>query len=579
MTSPHLHDIDAVIDAAAVLNRGLSRATVAEIERVIQQKARSYQDDLDHDEWLFSEAIDLIRQRNWPSAITAEAIAAAIEVDAGAAGVDKWSFSAATTLISSRQWPTTPTEAALIAERDRALATSPTPASARSSHPLIWRKRLDQEAWNSDDGRWRVAKIRGGYELSLALLATFDPPVLVTSPTDVAAFDTAAFLTDTIDSGGFDALRSLVTYWQNAYDAAHLAAKDARAGEDSAHATLAAVRSRAADAWKTLCAVPTGLDADRVIDIAKRDIGLITEALGDPGQVPAIRCAHCDNVVTEQTDGTWFAEEGSITLCAPNLPHEPTPSRHEVFVAEDGQNSIRLTREAAEESYRNSIRLQRLELDAYKQSHNVLEDENIALRAERDYLAAELESARSTINASSRQIEELQGERDTALAKNSATASDMRHRAAYAKQLAESGMDPEWAEKYKTLSGIFDTCATILDPTVTSGVLSNECTCTFVNGPTCLYVYDPRCPVLAVIATPSADTAPVDEFSFPFYKTTLVIWSDYNPAGFSIQELGRDADGGGSIATIDVRGPANPDTDPSFAGAEDFFEYTPRTQR
>ena len=73
----------------------------------------------------------------------------------------------------------------------------------------------------------------------------------------------------------------------------------------------------------------------------------------------------------------------------------------------------------------------------------------------------------------------------------------------------------------------------------------------------------------------TSETTPPPEY--PFYKTTIVIWSDYNPDGISLSELGRDADGGGAIATSIVRLLASPDTDPSFAGAEDFFEYYPES--
>jgi hypothetical protein len=517
MTSPHLHDIDAVIGAAAVLNRGLAIATVSEITRAIKLRADDTADTVTFDEWSFSDAIALVRDATWPAGLTASAIAAAFEAAANKANPDpdKWSFSAAIELVATRTWPATPTEAALLDELSH-LSESPAPK------PLLWHRRLGpEEIWNSDDNRWRVTKQDAGYALALALLATFDPPVLATLPSPEDAFDVAARLTDTIDSAGFDQLRELITYWQNAYDAAHLSAKDARAGEDSARATLAAVRSCTAHA---------------------------SRALGD---MP-----------------------GPLDLAQP---------RHEIFVDSDGQNSIRLTREALEESHSNSFRLWRQELDAYKQATDELQDENISLRAERDYLATELESARSTVtsltSASARSLEELRGERDAALAKNSATASDMRHRGAYAKKLAESGMDPEWADKYKTLSGIFDTCAVILDPDPTSEASPSGCICIFIKDLGDLYVYDPRCPVHADIAASNTDPDSTDEFSYPFYKTTIVIWSDYNPAGFSIQELGRDADGGGSIAVHDTRGPANPDTDPSFAGAEDFFEYTPKSQR
>jgi hypothetical protein len=577
MTTPHLHDIDAVIGAAEVLNRGLATATVSEITRAIKLRADDSADSVTFDEWSFSDAIALVRVATWPASLTAAAIAAAFETAAAANKAnpdpDKWSFSAAVELVASRSWPTTSTEAALMA------AVTPEPST-----PLFWHKRASaEEIWNSDDGRWRVTGTDAGYTLAAAYLATFDPPVLATLPRDVDAFDTAALLTRVIDSEGFDALRSLVTYWQNAYDAQHLSRKDARAESDHARAVLVAVRTRTDHASRVLGDMPGPLDATQVADIAKHHLRLIIEALDGDAQVQAVRCVHCGNEVTEQTDGTWFALDGSITLCAPNLPHEPVPPRHEVFIDSDGQNSIRLTRAALEESHSNSFRLWRQELDAYKQATDELQDENISLRAERDYLAAELESARATITSltdtSTRQIEDLQSERDAALAKNSVTAEEFDHRSAYAKKLAESGMDPEWADKYKTLSTIFDTCAEILraDSPANS---PDGCLCVFIKGLRDLYVYDPGCPVHADITAQSIDSdLPTDEFSYPFYKTTIVIWSDYNPAGFSIQELGRDADGGGSIATSDVRGPANPDVDPTFAGAEDFFEYTPKSQR
>jgi hypothetical protein len=389
MTTAHLHDIDALLDAAAVLNRGLSLATVSNILHAIETESENFSGDSDCDTWSFSEAVGLISRNTWPSAVTANAINKAFQLAAAQASQnpdpDAWSYGAALALVGSRTWPTTSSEAALI---DALGHTRSSPAPTQ----LLWRKRLDQEAWNSDDGRWRVTQTDAGYELSLALLATFDPPVFATLPGPVDAFDVAALLTDTIDSKGFDALRDLVTYWQNAYDAQHLSLKDARAEADDA------------------------------------------------------------------------------------------------------------------------------------------------------------------------------GSRITA------TANDMRHRAAYAKKLADSGMDPEWAEKYKTLSGIFETCATILDPGNTTVTAPNGCLCVNIAALGGLYVYDPQCQVHADITT--QNTGPKE--SYPFYKTTIVIWSDYNPAGYSIQELGRDADGGGSIATIDLRGPANPDIDPSFAGAEDFFEYTPK---
>lgn len=56
------------------------------------------------------------------------------------------------------------------------------------------------------------------------------------------------------------------------------------------------------------------------------------------------------------------------------------------------------------------------------------------------------------------------------------------------------------------------------------------------------------------------------------FKTTLVIWSDFDPATRELADLAREATDGAAICTsmksVRVEAPAG---DPEFAGASEFF--------
>lgn len=60
-----------------------------------------------------------------------------------------------------------------------------------------------------------------------------------------------------------------------------------------------------------------------------------------------------------------------------------------------------------------------------------------------------------------------------------------------------------------------------------------------------------------------------------FYKTVAVIWSDEDPSGMGLSDLAREAKVGGAICTLHRMAAADPAIDPSYVGAEEFFDYFP----
>lgn len=291
-------------------------------------------------------------------------------------------------------------------------------ASPSADKPLHWHPHFNDsgvEAWNSEDGKWRVAKDDAGYALAARFLGSLSPLVLGHFSDSVDAFGAAATLSQNLDPEGFTNLAGLITYWKNAYDAQHLSLKEARAEADSvarhdassvenwefALLVRDAASSRLSDAYRVLNDIPADtLAATHVIDTMRRHLRLVASALNGTDLIA--RCEHCKKAITQQTDGTWWAQDGAVTLCAPELPHTPL-------------HTSRVT-------------------SSYQESLGAQQDEITTLRLELDTLKSE----------------------------NSVTAASFLKRAQYCKERSTKVSDPDFASRWETMALVYNRCYLML---------------------------------------------------------------------------------------------------------------------
>lgn len=60
----------------------------------------------------------------------------------------------------------------------------------------------------------------------------------------------------------------------------------------------------------------------------------------------------------------------------------------------------------------------------------------------------------------------------------------------------------------------------------------------------------------------------------PLYKTTIVIWSEYDPTGLELSELAEEAEEGGNYCSrFDSKYVQDPGADPDWDGTEFFDEF------
>lgn len=59
----------------------------------------------------------------------------------------------------------------------------------------------------------------------------------------------------------------------------------------------------------------------------------------------------------------------------------------------------------------------------------------------------------------------------------------------------------------------------------------------------------------------------------PLFKTTAVIWTEYDPSAVELSDLAREAENGSAYcSTLTAEPIADPDTDPDWDGTEFFSD-------